>query len=307
MGTLKEGGAEMYSLFDTHCDTLCSVLDNGVDIQKNCCHVDFDRLSAYEHYTQVFACFIDPVYKNSAAERTLNLIDTFHCIKQKLPENVNAILSIEGGEGIYSLKSLRNYHRLGVRMAALTWNYSNHIASGAMEKNGDRGLTAFGKEVVAEMNRLGMLIDVSHLNDKSFCDIADITDKPIIASHSNSRSVCRSRVVCPVERNLTDEQFLRIKNSGGCVGINFCPDFLSESGKAGIGDIIKHIDHFMSLGGEDHIGIGADFDGVDRLPDGICGAQDLYKVFDALKEHGYTDEQIDKISHKNFERVFNNV
>lgn len=292
-----------YQIFDTHCDTLCAVLDKGKSIIKNDCHADFERMKQYERYTQIFACFIAPVYHSCADERTMALIDTFHRVTDDLPKSIRAILSIEGGEGIYSLAQLRNYYRLGVRIIAPTWNYSNHIASGALEKDETRGLTEFGKKVIAEMNTLGILADVSHLNDKSFYDIADYSDKPIIASHSNSRSVCRSKAVCPVERNLTDDQFMRIKQSGGCVGINFCPDFLNESGKADIDDIIRHIEHFMSLGGEDNIGIGADFDGVDSLPDGINGVQDVYKIFDRLLQIGYTENQIEKIGHKNFERI----
>ncbi|MCI8980563.1 MAG: membrane dipeptidase, partial [Clostridia bacterium] len=293
-----------YSIFDTHCDTLCSVLDYGKSIVMNECHVDIERMKKYEQYTQVFACFIDPVYKSCAADRTLNLIDTFHnTVSDKLPDNVRGILSIEGGEGIYSLAHLRNFYRLGVRIIALTWNFSNHIASGALETDETRGLTEFGKLVVAEMNRLGIFADVSHLNDKSFYDVAEYSNKPIIASHSNARAVCRSKAVCPVERNLTDDQFEIIKKSGGCVGINFCPDFLNESGKADIEDIIRHIEHFMSLGGEDNVGIGADFDGIDSTPDGINGVEDIYKIFDRLLQKGYTENQIEKISHKNFERI----
>ena len=297
-----------YSIFDTHCDTLCSVLDYGKSIVMNECHVDIERMKKYEQYTQVFACFIDPVYKSCAADRTLNLIDTFHnTVSDKLPDNVRGILSIEGGEGIYSLAHLRNFYRLGVRIIALTWNFSNHIASGALETDEMRGLTEFGKLVVAEMNRLGIFADVSHLNDKSFYDVAEYSNKPIIASHSNARAVCRSKAVCPVERNLTDDQFEIIKKSGGCVGINFCPDFLNESGKADIEDIIRHIEHFMSLGGEDNVGIGADFDGIDSTPDGINGVEDIYKIFDRLLQKGYTENQIEKISHKNFERILGNA
>lgn len=296
-----------YSIFDTHCDTLCKVRDYGKALAKNDCHVDIERMKKYRSYTQVFACFIDPIYKSCAQERTLKLIDTFHENTYNLPDNVKAILSIEGGEGITDLSALRNFYRLGVRIVALTWNYSNHIASGALETDKTRGLTEFGKRVVEEMNGLGMFADVSHLNDRSFYDIAQITTLPIIATHSNSRSVCRTKMVCPVERNLTDDQFRIICHSGGCVGINFCPDFLSESGRAGIDDIVKHIEHFMSLGGENHIGIGADFDGIERLPEEISGVQDMYKVFDRLCKIGYTDEQIEKISHKNFERIFENA
>ncbi|MCC8161070.1 MAG: dipeptidase [Oscillospiraceae bacterium] len=290
-----------YSVFDTHCDTLCRALDENKRLCKNDCHIDFERMSEYESYTQVFACFVDPVYKSGATQRTMNLIDAFHRNTAHMPRNVKALLSIEGGEGIYSVSALRNYYRLGVRAAALTWNYSNHIASGALEKDESRGLTEFGKSIAEEMNRLGMLIDVSHLNRKSFYDISEITEMPIIATHSCSDAVCSH------PRNLTDDQFNIIKSTGGCVGINFYPPFLTAESKCGIDDIVRHIDHFMSLGGEDNIGIGADFDGVDCLPDGIRGAEDIYKVFDRLSQKGYTDNRIEKISHKNFERIFTNA
>lgn len=286
-----------YSVFDTHCDTLCSVLDGGKSINSNDCHVDMERMKEYENYTQVFACFIDLIYRDSAVERTLKLIDTYHQSINNLPENVHTMLSIEGGEGITSLSMLRNYYRLGVKIVALTWNFSNHIASGAFEKDNQRGLTDFGKTVVKEMNNLGMFIDVSHLNRKSFYDIASISQMPIIATHSCSDSVCNH------VRNITDDQFRIIRESGGCVGINFYPDFLTEERECSAQDIVRHINYFMELGGEDNIGIGADFDGVDKLPNGISGVQDTYKVFDRLKKEGYTDMQIEKISHKNFERV----
>lgn len=290
-----------YSVFDTHCDTLCCVLDDSKSLLKNDCHVDFTRMANYKQYTQVFACFIDPVYKSCAAERTMNLIDIFHQNTKNLSDSIRAILSIEGGEGIYSLSALRNFHRLGVRIAALTWNFSNHIASGAFEENQSKGLTDFGKTVVEEMNRLGMFIDVSHLNRQSFYDIAKITKTPIIATHSCSDAVCNH------VRNLTDDQFNIIKSTNGCVGINFYPTFLTKKDRCTIDDIVSHIDHFMVLGGEDNIGIGADFDGVYCLPEGINGVEDMYKVFDKLLEKGYSQNQIEKISHGNFERVMGRI
>lgn len=288
-----------YSVFDAHCDTLCKARDFGKSLMKNDCHVDIERMNGYKSYTQVFACFIDPVYKTRAMERCMDLIDIFHA---QAPEG--SVLSIEGAEMITNLAALRNLHRLGVRIIALTWNFSNHIASGALETDSSRGLTEFGRSVVEEMNRLGIFADVSHLSDKSFYDVAETTSLPVIATHSNSRAVCRTRAVCPVERNLTDDQFKIICKSGGCAGINFCPDFLSESNHADIDDIVRHIEHFMSLGGENHVGIGADFDGVDSLPDGIGGCEDIYKVFDRLLQLNYSEEQVEKISHKNFERIF---
>ena len=290
-----------YSVFDAHCDTLCKMTDEGADFYENNCEVDFKRMSTYKSYTQVMACYIAPEYKKTARRRTTALIDTYHkAVDTADLGNVQTILSIEGGEGIETVADLEKYHELGVRMAALTWNKSNHIAGGAHERDNTRGLTEFGKSVVKRMNELSMFIDVSHLNDRSFYDVAEISKLPIIASHSNSRAVC-SHV-----RNLTDDMFRIIVNSGGCAGINLYPMFLTKTHNAVIDDIVRHIEHFMSLGGENHIGIGADFDGVDgHLPDGISGCEDLYKLFDRLLQLKYTEEQVEKISHENFERLFN--
>lgn len=282
-----------YKIFDAHCDTLCMLRNNDASIEKNSFNMDAERMNKYKSYTQIFACFIDPVYKNCAMERFIELSDTFYS------QNINGILSVEGGEMITSLSALRTLKRLGVRIAALTWNFSNHIASGVLESDKDRGVTDFGKRVIEEMNRINMLIDVSHLNDKSFYDVMELSKMPIVATHSNSRTICSH------PRNLTDEQFKAIIKSGGCVGMNFYNLFLNDSGKADIDDIIKHIEHFMSLGGENSIGMGSDFDGVDNnLPEGIKGCEDMYKIFDRLLALNYTDEQIEKISHKNFERIF---
>lgn len=286
-----------YSVFDAHCDTLCIAADKGRSLRKNDAMIDFLRMSRYKSYTQIFACWIEPKYLPRALERGMKLIDTYYENPCNY-KNIRTILSIEGGELISSVEVLRNLYRLGVRIIALTWNYSNHIASGADEKDTERGLTEFGKIIVNEMNRIGMYIDVSHLNDRSFYDIEKITNVPIIATHSNSRSICRHR------RNLTDDMFKRIVRSGGCVGINFYPPFLNESNRADIDDIVRHIEHFMSLGGENSIGIGADFDGVDALPEGINGCEDVYKVFDRLLQLNYSEDLVEKISHKNFENLF---
>lgn len=281
------------TIFDAHCDTLSLMLDTDQKFKENTCNIDSSRQSEYKNYIQTFACFIAPEYCSNSMERCLEMIDLFY------EQNINGILSIEGGNMITSMSSLRTLRRLGVRIAALTWNYSNHIASGVNETDLNRGLTEFGKKVITEMNKIGMYVDVSHLNDKSFYDVAEISDAPIIATHSNSRSVCGHR------RNLTDDMFKLIVSSGGCVGINFYPPFLEESGKADADSIVKHIEHFMELGGENNIGIGADFDGTENnLPIGIRGCQDIYKVFERLLKLNYTDEQIEKISHKNFMRLF---
>ena len=289
-----------YSVFDAHCDTLCKMTDAGADFYENDCEVDLKRLSAYKSYTQVMACFIAPEYRKAAKKRTMSLIDTYHKSADFYDSNnVRTILSIESGDGIKTIADLERYHALGVRMAALTWNKSNHIAGGAHERDPERGLTEFGEKVVRQMNELKMYIDVSHLNDRSFYDIAEITKMPIIASHSDSRAVCNH------VRNLTDDMFKIIVSSGGCVGINLYPVFLNGTRRAAIDDAVRHIEHFTALGGENHIGIGSDFDGTDGcLPDGINGCRDLYKLFDRLLQLNYTENQVEKISHENFERLF---
>lgn len=279
-----------YTIFDAHCDTLSLAADSGAEVRKNNFHTDLERMGKYKGYTQVFACFIEPCFRDGAFERFLKMSDIF------AGECDGHILSLEGGEAITSLAALRTMARLGVRIAALTWNYSNHIAGGVLEPGG--GLTEFGCGVVKEMNRINMLVDYSHLNDRSFFEIAAVSAMPVVATHSNSRAVCAH------PRNLTDEQFKLIIKTGGCAGINFYPWFLNDRGKAGIDDIVKHIEHFMSLGGGKNIGIGADFDGVDALPEGICGCEDTYKLFDRLLSLNYTDEQTEDIAHRNFERIF---
>lgn len=299
-----------WQVLDTHCDTISESFDRGTHLGRNELHIDLERMAAYASYTQFFACFIDPRYKSRALARCLELIDYFHqeigrreevqfCTSaaELHQKPISAFLSLEGGEPIDSLETLRMLYRLGVRCAALTWNHSNHIAAGVLEQDAARGLTAFGKTVVAEMERLGMLVDVSHLNERSFWDIAALAKKPFIASHSNARALCGH------PRNLTDAQFLHVVKTGGCVGINLYPLFLSDSGRADIAAVVAHIEHFMALGGGENIGIGADFDGVDALPEEICGVQDVGRIFDALLQRGYSEEAVWKIAYKNFERV----
>lgn len=288
-----------YSVFDAHCDTLLKILDEGASFEENRCEVDLKRMRSYKAYTQVMACFVAPEYKRTARQRTMSLIGAYGAVDE---DSVKTILSIEGGEGIKTIADLLKYHSLGVKMAALTWNYSNHLAAGAHERDKTRGLTAFGKKVVGKMNEIHMLVDVSHLNDKSFYEVAELSNMPVIASHSCSRSVCNH------VRNLTDDMFNIIVKSGGCVGINLYPVFLTKTKHAVIDDAVRHIEHFMSLGGENSIGIGSDFDGVDGcLPEGISGCGDLYKLFDRLLSLNYSEEQVNKISHRNFVRIFENI
>lgn len=285
---------KQYKIFDAHCDTLSQLADNGGSLEKNSYNIDKGRMLNYRGYTQVFACFISPEYSENAMKRCNRLMDIFDECDF---DGIRAILSIEGADMIRGLCDLDYLKSRRVRSIGLTWNHSNILAGGADDDN--TGLSEFGKAVVRRMNELNILLDVSHLNDISFFDAVSVTDAPIIATHSDSRALC------PHRRNLTDEMFGIIRDSGGCVGINMFPEFLTGSGSCSAEDAVDHIMHFLELDGENAIGIGADFDGTDNiLPRDVRGCEDLYKIFDILKQRGISDDVIEKISHGNFERVF---
>lgn len=283
-----------YSVFDAHCDTLCRICDCGGNMTKNTYNIDITRMRKYIAYTQIYAMYIAPEYYDNPQKR---MMDLYNAYTDSDFTGITPILSLEGGEVIESFDAVDMLAAMGVRCVNLTWNSTNRLAGGCDDTLS--GVTPFGKDVIHRLNNNGIMIDVSHLNDKSFYDVAELSALPLIATHSNSR------VICNHNRNITDDMFNIIKDSGGCIGINLYRPFVTKNKLCRIGDVIKHIEHFLELGGEDHIGIGADFDGVDNnLPDSINGCEDLYKLFDKMCNLGYSDSIIDKITHKNFQRLF---
>lgn len=211
------------------------------------------------------------------------------------------MLSIEGGEvfekGIHTVQAWRDK---GVRMAALLWNNEN--ALGYPAKSGDqRGLTAYGVQVVKEMQRVGMAVDVSHLNDAGFFDIFSKTNLPPMASHSCCRALCDHF------RNLTDEQLRLIIREGGFVGVNFYPHFLSKDGKADAALIARHIDHICQLGGAENVGFGSDFDGIEVTPDNVRNPADIPNLLDELRRLGYDDAAIAGIAGENLLKYFQRI
>jgi len=307
------------TVFDAHCDTLQKITDSGGELYENSYHIDLKRIEASKcKYIQFFAAFIDA--KNcdtSPQRRCLQLIDNYYNQLKKNKEKIQhcntysdiytahtnnktaAFLSIEGGEALEgSLENLKAYYDMGVRMLTLTWNYDNEICGGIGENK--KGLTGFGKQVVDEMNNLGIIIDVSHISEKGFWDVIERTKDPIVASHSNARKICEHK------RNLTDEQIKEIINNGGCIGINFYPAFVSGD-KCKIKDILKHIDYICSLGGENNIGIGSDFDGIERLPEKINGVENILMLSNEMQRLGYTDSLIKKLYSQNFLRILKKI
>lgn len=308
-------------IVDAHCDTITKIMEVDSNLYKNNCHIDIERLKKNKKFVQFFAAFVDKShYHAQTLKRAIDIIDVFYqqietykdhimlCCnyndvkKAFKDEKIAAVLSIEGGEALQGdISSLRIFYRLGVRSICLTWNYRNEIADGVEESETKGGLTLFGKKLIKEMNSLGMIIDLSHISEKGFWDVIGLTKQPIIASHSNAKKIC-SHI-----RNLNDEQIIAIKNNGGVIGINLCPDFLCDSGEAGLKDIIKHIEHIASLVGFDYIGLGADLDGIDSLPKEINGVEDIYKIANELLKLNYSNEDVEKFLGNNFLRVIKEV
>ena len=307
-------------IVDAHCDTALSVLDAGADFYENNFQLDIKRLCETGERLQFFAAFADPgTYRNNELSKVLSILDQVYTAGEKYPDKlevclgahdidsaissgkVAALLSVEGGECLNGeLAVLRQLYRLGVRSMLLAWNHRNLLADGAEEINGG-GLSAFGRQVVAEMERLGMIVDVSHLCEASFNDVMSLVSKPVIASHSNARAVCDN------PRNLYDRQLIQIKNNGGVIGINFYTYFLNNTAKAYIDDIVRHIEHICSVTGEDHIGLGTDYDGIEATPDGLESTHLLPVLFNRLAQLNYSNDFIEKFAGLNYMRVIRQI
>ncbi len=292
-------------VFDTHCDTLYKWNQNNLDTEFS-----FADASLYKRFIQVMAIWVDSETIKEPfqyAEHVISLfkehaphIPIMKSVKDISGKGTSVILGVEGGEAMEgSIEKLRMLFDLGVRLITLVWNWQNELCDCAMRPKPDGGgLTEFGRSAVAEMERLSMAVDVSHLSDKGFWDVIEISKKPIIASHSCSRALHNAK------RNLSDDQFKAIIYNGGVVGVNFSPDFL---GGNEIEDVVKHILHFAALGGENHVGLGSDFDGLDSLPNGLERAAFIYKIADLMLRMNIKEELVDKFMYGNMERYFQMV
>lgn len=312
------------TVFDGHCDTILEVINHKRSLGSRTLvgHLDIPRMKEGGVDVQFFAVFIEDIYKpDRSLKRTLQLIDCFYKEMEKNQDDISqvtnynqieevnsagkiaAILSIEGGEALEGdLGVLRVLYKLGVRLLTLTWNQRNQIADGIGESRTGSGLTKFGLKVIDEMNRLGMLIDVSHLSETGFWDVIKRSKAPIVASHSNCYALC------PHLRNLKDEQIKALADKGGVIGITFVPNFLTqEKRKTTVGDVAKHIDYLVEKVGVDYIGLGSDFDGTGVLPIGLEGVDKVPNITGKLLDRGYKEKDIKKILGENFLRVFKEV
>ncbi len=300
-------------LIDLHCDTLTCALKKNSSLFHNNFHISFERSFFLDSYIQCMAIWVPDDYRGAVAEqffddcvaklheeidsRNVHQIKTAADLSKPFPKT-GVILTVESGAALAGkLENVKRFYDCGVRMMTLTWNGTNELGDGIGAEH-PRGLTPFGKKVVSEMESYGMIVDISHASEALFYDVAQRATKPLCASHSNLRTVCSH------PRNLTNEQFKFICDSGGLVGINFYQNFLSENGtKAKIYDIIKTTDAFLSLGGAKHIAFGSDFDGG-ALPSGMNGIESMEKLYNLFVRHGYSETLLDDLFFNNAHRFF---
>ena len=350
---------------DTHIDTIQRVYYAHVDIGRRLedGQIDLVRLKEGGMHAPFFALWVPTYFKGAeAVRRTLDLRDSMQGVLDRYPDRIQlaltaadverivksgkiaAIISLEGGHQIADdLAVLRMYQRMGVRAMTLTHFRNNNWADSSTDKPEHNGLTEFGKEVVREMNRIGMIVDISHVSDKTFYDTLAVTTKPVIATHSS----CRALTEFP--RNMTDDMLKALARNGGVVGINFGAGFLNQkdadasmkfisgmasqepnlTGKeldaysledfrkndgaqprpanATLDDVVAHIDHVVKVAGIDHVGIGSDFDGIPDVPKGLEDVSKMPALVAALLKHGYSEDDIRKIMGGNTLRVMREV
>jgi membrane dipeptidase len=353
-------------VIDTHNDVTTPMANDDYDLGGTPpapYRTSIARMKQGGQTAEFFSLYIKPWYvtHGGAARRTLDMIDSVYRAIERHPNDlmyatsaadirrakrqskIACLMGIEGGHAIEnSLPTLREFYRLGVRYMTLTWNNTNDWADAGRGEKKHNGLTDFGKEVVREMNRLGMLVDVSHVSDKTMSDALDVSKAPIFASHSSARALS------DVPRNIPDELLKRIAQKGGVIQVNFYSLFVDattvapqnearnqrlkapqdalnekykddperlaeESDKLEaanplpplpISKLIDHIDHIVKVAGIDHVGLGADFDGANDFPEGARDVSMLPSITYELLKRGYSERDIRKILGENFLRVF---
>ncbi len=353
-------------VIDTHNDVTTPMTNDDYDLSgtpPTPYRTSLERMKQGGMTAEFFSLYVKPWYvtHGGAARRTLDMIDSVYRAIERHPNDlmlatsvadirrakkqkkIAALMGIEGGHAIEnSLPTLREFYRLGVRYITLTWNNTNDWADAGRGEKKHNGLSEFGKEVVREMNRLGMLVDVSHVSDQTMSDALDVSKAPIFASHSSARALSN------VPRNIPDDLLQRIAKNGGVIQVNFYsvfvdaatvspqsaerdtrlkaqqdalnekykddPERLSEESDKleaenplpplPISKLIDHIDHIVKVAGIDHVGIGADFDGANDMPEGARDVSMLPNITYELLKRGYSETDIRKILGENFLRVF---
>ncbi len=290
-------------LFDMHCDTLYECSIGGYSLSENELQLDLTRGLAYNSWAQVFAVWMPDTLRGNAAwiqcrsilelaQKETILNPKFRIIYNEadldfaIQNNVcAAVLAVEGGSALAgNLETLGLLASMGVKIITLTWNGSNELGHGCESLCND-GLTEFGKKAIKAMEKLNIIPDVSHLNQAGFWDVMENTNNPIIASHSVSAAICDH------PRNLTDDQFKAIMKRGGVVGLNLCESHLGEQS---FECLQKHLEHYLSLGGEHTVAFGCDFDGTD-LPPEWGGIEVMEKIYEYFQRKNYEESLLDRL------------
>lgn len=363
-------------IIDTHADTPGRMVDENFDMANvppgDPGHLDFAKAKKGNLSAEFFSIWVDPTeFKGRYAHRAFAMIDAVYQQAEKSPDKMMmafstadiekayrqkkfaALMGLEGGHAIENnIRLLRDFYRLGVRYMTLTWSNTNEWADASGDINDENvkhhnGLTQFGREIVREMNRVGMMVDISHVSDKTFYQTLTVTRAPVIASHSSARALTDHG------RNMTDDMLRAMKDNGGVVMVNFYSTFIDDDFRKAyaaqakersaaqrelrermkdadplalnleqdklskewaakiprppLKSLIDHIDHIAKVAGVDHVGLGSDFDGVNSLPAEMDSAADLPKITAELMKRGYTAADMKKILGGNLLRVFKAV
>ncbi|SFB21839.1 membrane dipeptidase [Lentibacillus halodurans] len=324
------------TVIDGHNDTMMKVINEDTwlpetDIgDETSFQLDIPKLQTGGIDAPFFAAYTSGYYDNNprSISRTLALINALYWTEEQNPDDLNIssttkeirqavkdnkIAAIPTIEGAYSLQEhnalglLHQYDDLGVTVLGFNWNYSNALGEGADRVYGDSertpsegGLTALGAEVAQEMNDIGMAIDVSHMSRNTFWDVMEVTEAPVIASHSGVNGMKNH------QRNLTDEQLLALEENGGLINIVFYPAFLTDDSEGYVKDVVDHVEYAVDLIGIDHVGLGSDFDGA-SMPSDLQNASEMPGITEELASRGYSKQEIEKLLGGNALRVLKEV
>ena len=303
-------------IVDGHCDTIQVALDRGVDLEDKSLSFNLQEALEKVPILQMTAAFINPNYQNSF-QRACDNIEHFERQIKKYPneliqvktkedietvkreKKLGCLLTIENGRAIENkLENVEYFYQKGARVMSITWNEDNLLGCGANTKQ-DYGLTEFGKQYIEKLNEKKIIVDVSHSSEKTFWDAIKTSERPIVATHS----CCYS--LCPHPRNLKDEQIKAIAAKQGIIGICYCTSFLSETGIAETKKIAEHIAYISNLVGVDYVGLGSDFDGLEKenVPTDLKCIGQIDNLIQSLSNMGLHKNEIEKIMGENWLRI----
>ena len=319
-------------VIDAHCDTALRLIrgeTTTICTESQSGHIDIPRLAKGGVDAEFFAIFVNPsITGDEGVNRVRRMIQLVKQMVESCPDKIGlattageirkltsegkiaALLGLEGGHVIQgNIDILKEFYGLGVRYMTLTWSNSNDFADSSDGEKKWNGLNPLGKRIVREMNRMGMIVDVSHVSDKTFWDVIEISTAPVIASHSSCRALR------DIPRNMTDDMIKAVAKKGGVVCINFYPRFLADTGKEGSAEeknvpvsvLIDHIDHAIRVAGVDHVGLGSDFDGITAVPKGMKDVTGMPLITEGLLNRGYKPEEVKKVLGGNLLRVIREV